>query len=340
MTKPIDILFLSKTDVVSLNLSPAQVVSMVEKSLLEHSAGTYEMHPKIGVHPTKTHPDNFIHAMPAYLHTLGVCGLKWVGGFANNYKFDLPNITGVQIYNDTMTGIPLAIMDCSYLTGLRTAAVSAIIAKRCASSHPDVLALVGCGFQGSMHLQFVTACIPKIKIVRLHDVREDSMASLKKRAAEYFKGEITLCRDNESCIRNADLVVTCTTGDEQIIDKDWFKRGAFGVGIEGGCAYTAEALHQADKFIVDDIPLVQYFDKIGKDTLTEDGRPNPEFPGGLPDIYSTIGDIVSGKKAGRESDNERIIATPIGMAICDVALSHVAYQTALERGIGQRLRLS
>ena len=66
-------------------------------------------------------------------------------------------------------------------------------------------------------------------------------------------------------------VKTCTNGDEQIIAQDWFKKGAFGVGIEGGCAYTADALHQADKFIVDDIPLAKYFDEIGKDRLTEDG---------------------------------------------------------------------
>lgn len=337
--KPIDVLFLSKMDVAALDLSPTQVISVIEKAFLEHSDSTYEMHPKIGVHPTATDPANFIHAMPAYLHRLGACGLKWVGGFANNYKYDLPNVTGVQIYNDTMTGIPLAIMDCSYLTGLRTAAVSTIIAGRCASPHPEVLALVGCGFQGSMHLRFMTACIPGIEVVRLRDVREDSMVSLKERAAEYFEGEIALCRDNGSCIRNADIISTCTNGDEQIIAKDWFKEGAFGVGIEGGCAYTAEALHQADKFIVDDIPLAQYFDEIGKDRLAEDGRPDPEFPGGLPDIYSTIGDIVSGKKAGRESARERIIAIPIGMAICDIALTHLAYQTAVERSIGQRLHL-
>lgn len=139
--------------------------------------------------------------------------------------------------------------------------------------------------------------------------------------------------------RNADIISTCTNGDEQIVAKDWFKAGAFGVGIEGGCAYTAEAIHQADKFIVDDIPLAQYFEKIAKDRLTEDGMLDPEFPGGLPDIYSTIGDIVSGKKRGRESDRERIIAIPIGMAICDIALAHLAYHTAVERSIGQRLHL-
>jgi len=337
--KPIDVLFLSKNDVADLDLSPGQVISVIEKAFLEHSDGTYEMHPKIGVHPTGTHPANFIHAMPAYLHKLEACGLKWVGGFVNNCKNDLPNVTGVQIYNDTKTGIPLAIMDCSYLTGLRTAAVSTIIAKVCASSRPGVLALVGCGFQGSVHLRFMTAFIPGINIVRLHDVREESMTLLKKQATEYFQGEIKLCNDNESCINNADIICTCTNGDEQIIRKDWFKEGAFGVGIEGGCAYTAEALHQADKFIVDDIPLARYFDEIGKHRLTEDGRPDPEFPGGIPDIYSTIGDIISEKKKGRESDRERIIAIPIGMAICDIALAHLIYQSAIEKNVGQRLNL-
>jgi N-[(2S)-2-amino-2-carboxyethyl]-L-glutamate dehydrogenase len=188
-------------------------------------------------------------------------------------------------------------------------------------------------------LQFMTTYIPDIKVVRLRDVKEDSTVSLKKQATEYFKGEILLCQDNESCVRNADIIVTCTNGDEQIIAKDCFKNGAFGVGIEGGCAYSAEVLHQADKFIVDDIPLAQYFDQIGKDRLREDGSPDPEFPGGLPDIYATIGDIVSGKKAGRESDGEKIIAIPIGMAICDIALTHLIYQTAVEKRVGQRLRL-
>ncbi|OGG45075.1 MAG: hypothetical protein A3F84_03000 [Candidatus Handelsmanbacteria bacterium RIFCSPLOWO2_12_FULL_64_10] len=337
--KPVDVLFLSRNDVVALDLTPDQVVSVVEKALLEHSDGTYEMHPKIGVHPTGTDPANFIHAMPAYLHRLGACGLKWVGGFANNYRHDLPNVTGVQIYNDTDTGIPLAIMDCSHLTGLRTAAVSAIIARRCAVSRPEVLALAGCGFQGSMHLRFMAALIPEIRTVRLRDVREGAMATLKKQAGTYFKGEIVPCRDNESAIRGADIISTCTNGDEQIIEKAWFKEGAFGVGIEGGCAYTAEALHLADKFIVDDIPLARYFDEIGRNRLTADGRPDPEFPGGLPDIHATVGDIVSGKRKGRESDRERIVAIPIGMAICDVALAHLIYQAAVKKGIGQRLNL-
>lgn len=338
--KPIDVLLLSRNDVVGLALTPGDVVSVVEEALREHASGTYEMHPKIGVHPTGTHPANFIHAMPAYLHRLDACGLKWVGGFAQNYRRDLPNVTGLQVYNDSETGIPLAVMDCSYLTGLRTAAVSAIIARRCAVNGARTLALVGCGFEGTMHLRFLADQLPTLEEVRLRDLRPSAMTALNDQASVEFRGEVILCQDHESCLKGADVIATCTNGDEQIIRPEWFKPGAFGVGIEGGSAYTAEALQQADKFIVDDVALAEYFDKIGRNRLTADGQPDPEFPGGMPPIYATIGEIVAGKKPGRDSNRERIVALPIGMAICDVALAHLAYHTAVKRKLGQTFRLA
>jgi ornithine cyclodeaminase/alanine dehydrogenase len=340
--KPIEILLLSQKDVIGLDLRTEDVIGAVEQAMIEHSNGTYEMHPKIGVHPTGTDPDNFIHAMPAYLKKLGACGLKWVGGFAKNPLHDLPNITGIQVCNDVDTGIPLAVMDCAYLTGLRTAAVSTVIAKRCALPDAAVLGLCGCGFQGGMHLQFLLQTLPGIRTVRLHDVRPGSSQALaaKTRAAGTFKGEIETCATAEECLRDADVISTCTNGDEQIIRREWFKPGAFGVGIEGGCAYTAEALHQADKFIVDDIPLAEYFQKISTGRKNDRGEDNPEFPGGIPPVYATIGDIVAGKKPPRQSPQERIIAIPIGMAICDIALGNLVLLRARERGAGQRFDLS
>ena len=340
--KSLEILLLSQKDIIALNLDPQTVIGAVEQAMLEHSNGTYEMHPKIGVHPTGTDPDNFIHAMPAYLKQLGACGLKWVGGFAKNPKHDLPNITGIQVCNDVDTGVPLAVMDCAYLTGLRTAAVSTIIAKRCALPGSSVLALCGCGFQGGMHLRYLLHALPGIRTVRFYDVRPEAAAALAERAAAEggFTGKSIVCTTAEDCIHGADVISTCTNGDEQLIRKEWFKPGAFGVGIEGGCAYTAEALHQADKFIVDDIPLVEYFQKISIGRKNDRGEDNEEFPGGIPPVYSTIGDIVAGKKVPRDHAEERIIAIPIGMAICDISLGHTVFQFANERGVGHRFALS
>lgn len=338
--KTIEVLLLSQSDVRSLELAVSDVVAVVEAALREHAAGTYEMRPKIGVHPTGTDPGNFIHAMPAYLRQLGACGLKWVGGFAKNAERGLPNVTGLQVVNDTETGVPLAVMDCGYLTGLRTAAVSAIIARACAVRGASRLALVGCGFQGTMHLTFLRQLLPSLREIRLRDVRTEAMQALRQQAAATFGGEIILCPDNRRAVEGADVVCTCTNGDEQIIEAAWFKSGAMGVGIEGGCAYSAEALHQADKFIVDDVALAEYFDQIGRDRKTADGQPDPEFPGGMPRVYATIGEIVAGRKPARGSDHERIVAIPIGMAICDVALAHLTYHTALQRGVGSTFRLA
>ena len=338
--KPIDVLLLSRSDVLDLGLTPREVVEVVTRALHEHAAGTYEMHPKIGVHPTGTDPANFIHAMPAYLKGLGACGLKWVGGFAKNRERDLPNVTGIQVFNDTDTGIPLAVMECGYLTGLRTAAVSAIAARLLAAQGARTLALVGCGFEGTKHLRFITHEIPTIREVRLRDVFPAAMERLAAEARASFDGTITLCADDASCLTGADVISTCTNGEEQVVRAEWFKPGAVAVGIEGGCAFTAEALHAADVFVVDDVKLAEYFDAIGRDRVTADGRPDPEFPGGMPAIDATIGEIAAGKKPGRRSADQRIVAIPIGMAICDVALAHLAYGRARDRGIGTTFRLA
>lgn len=217
--------------------------------------------------------------------------------------------------------------------------MSAIIARRSAVNGARTLALVGCGFEGAMHLRFLVDQIPTLDEIRLRDIRPSAMTALRDRAIAEFRGKVILCHDNESCVKDADLIATCTNGDEQIIRSEWFKQGAFGVGIEGGCAYTAEALHQVEKFIVDDVALAMYFDKIGRDRLTADGQPDPEFPGGMPPIYATIGEIVAGRKPARDSNQERIVALPIGMAICDVALAHLVYHTALAKNVGQAFRL-
>ncbi|MDP2343539.1 MAG: ornithine cyclodeaminase family protein [Deltaproteobacteria bacterium] len=338
--KPVELLFLSFSDVEALGLPVPVVVDAVEAALREHAAGTVEMHPKIGVHPTGTHPANFIHAMPAYLKQMGACGIKWVSGFAKNFERGLPNVMGLQVLNDPDTGAPLAIMDAGYLTGLRTAAVSAIAARACAREGAAVLGVAGTGFQGRMHLRFLTALLPQLEEVRLFDVRKSAAEAVAADAAAFFQGRVTVCESPRDCVDGADVICTCTNGDSRIIaDKTWFKPGAFGVGIEGGCAYSAEALHQADKFLVDDVALARYFDELGRTRVGADGAPDPEFPGGMPAIHATIGQVLTGERPGRERDDERIIAVPIGMAVCDVALASVIHAEAAAAGRGQQLRL-
>lgn len=323
--KPVDILFLSQEDVMGLKLTNQELTGAIEQSLIEHAEKTIEMPPKPGVHPT--YENTFIHAMPAYLKRMNTCGIKWVSGFPQNYKYDLPNISGILVLNDTNTGVPLAIMDCRWITTIRTAIVSAIAAKYCATKGAEVLAIVGCGLQGRYHARTITEALPEIKEICYIDLFEKSMQRFKTDTEKFFKGKLTACKTDEECVKDADIIATCTPGDKAIVENSWFKPGATGIGIEGGCAWQVEALHNADKFIVDDIPQAQYFEKQG------------DFPGGLPAVYAELGEIVAGHKKGRDSDKERIIITPIGLAIEDIAVAHLIYEKARDSNVGARLPL-
>jgi ornithine cyclodeaminase/alanine dehydrogenase len=115
------VLYLSRKDVETINLPMRQIIDALDAMFKEKGSGRTEMPPKPGIH---TRPDAFIHAMPAYIPSLESAGIKWVSGYPENQKKGLPYITGLLILNDPETGIPLAIMDCSWITAKRTGAAS------------------------------------------------------------------------------------------------------------------------------------------------------------------------------------------------------------------------
>ena len=118
---PQTLLYLSRADVEALALPMKRVIDAVESAFREKGEGTVEMPPKPGIHPSR---DAFIHAMPALLKEMGAGGLKWVSGFPENKDRGLPYIAGLFVLNDMRTGFPLAVMDCTWITGARTGAAS------------------------------------------------------------------------------------------------------------------------------------------------------------------------------------------------------------------------
>lgn len=120
------LLYLSQADVASVGLTMAEIINALEEMFHEKGEGRVEMPPKPGIH---TRPDAFIHAMPAYIPALESAGMKWVSGYPENQKRGLPYITGLLILNDAETGIPLSVMDCVWITAMRTGAATAVAAK-------------------------------------------------------------------------------------------------------------------------------------------------------------------------------------------------------------------
>ena len=119
--------YLSQKDVASVGLTMAEIIKALEAAFREKGEGRTEVPPKPGIHPGGK--DSFIHAMPAYIPALKSAGIKWVSGFPENTKRGLPYISGLLIFNDHETGLPLAVIDCNWITAMRTGAATALSAR-------------------------------------------------------------------------------------------------------------------------------------------------------------------------------------------------------------------
>ena len=142
--------YLSQEDIMDLNISWDSIIKRIESAVSEQAKGTIENPPKRGIH---TRDNAFIHEMPVHLQEADICGIKWVSGYPDNYQHELPQILGLQIMNCPVTGVPTEVMDCRWITAVRTAAATAVTAKFCARKNTKSIGIIGAGVQGKMHLE-------------------------------------------------------------------------------------------------------------------------------------------------------------------------------------------
>ena len=323
--KRVEMLYLSQEDILDLDIPLGEVIGLVEKGLFEHGKGRVENPPKPGIH---SKPDSFIHAMPAYFRGLGIGGLKWVSGYPSNRALGLPQILGVMIVNDMETGVPLAVLDCRWITAVRTAAVTAVTAKFCARKDSETLGIVGCGVQGRMNLLALKEVVPSIERVKIYDIRKEAMERYESDLSGKAGVDIAICDGVEPVARGSDILLTATQRlKEPLIRDEWFEVGCLGFGLEASRAWHGDTILNVDKFITDSWEQTVHFEEQGA------------FPDGLPELYAELGEVACGAKPGRESDEERILAINIGLALEDVIVANRIYEVARERGGYQKLVL-
>ena len=312
----VDLIYLSQEEILDLNIPMSKVIELVEKGLYEHGHKRVENPPKPGIHSKS---DAFIHAMPAYYRELGIGGLKWVSGYPSNRNLGLPQIAGLMIINDMETGMPLAVMDCRWITAVRTAAVSAITAKYCAKKGTSSLGVVGCGVQGRMNLVALKEVITSLTHVDIFDINKNAMHRYKE-DFESLGVTITSKDSVKEAVNGKDMILTATQRlPEPLIKNEWFKPGCLGFGLEASRAWYGDAILTSDKFITDSWDQTVYFYEHGA------------FPDGLPTLYAELGEVVAGVKPGRETDSERILAINIGLALEDVIVADYIYKVAKDR---------
>ncbi len=201
---PGDLLYLSRADVEAAGVDMATVIALVEEGFREKAAGRVEMPPKPGIHPQ---PDAFIHAMPAYVAGMRSAGVKWVGGNPANPPRGLPYISGLIILNDADTCAPYAVMDCTWITGHRTGAATAVAAKHLARPESRTAGIIACGLQGRTNL-LALAEVFTLSRVYAFDTDDNVQRRFVAEMSVALNLEVIGVRGAREAVTPSDLVVT------------------------------------------------------------------------------------------------------------------------------------
>lgn len=322
----VEILYLSRDDILELQINMSDIINWVEEAFIEKGHGRVQMPPKPGVYIGN---ENFIHAMPAYIPKIEAVGIKWISGFPNNYKYGLPYILGLIVINDTKTGAPLAVMEAAWITAMRTGAATAVAAKYLARKDSTSFGIIGCGVEGRSNLKAVYTVFPSLEKVYAYDISREALDRYSNEVSKEYGLDVIRAEHPKEVVTNSDIIVTATPivkNPNQIVEAAWVCDGIFACPIDFDSYWKPEAMHAMDKFITDDVDQLLYYKSHGyfKD---------------IPDIYADLSEIVIGKKKGRETDDEKIMSMHLGLAIEDMAVARKIYDIAIKKNVGKWLKL-
>lgn len=327
MIKEKQVIYLSQADVVNTGITMSEIVDVVERGFVELGNDRVEMPPKPGIHPGEG-DDNFIHAMPAYIPAMKSAGIKWVSGYPGNQSKGLAYINGLLILNNPDTGVPIAVMDCAWITAMRTGAASAVSAKYLAKAESSTIGILGCGVQGHTNLEAMNILFP-LKRVKAFDPSIKNMQKFST-FGKKLGVDVETVDQPKDAVGACDIIVTCgplLKEPHETIQAGWVDQGTFLSLVDLDSYFSREALKEADKWTTDHLGQYNYFKEKGV------------YLKNCPPIYAELGELVTGKKKGRESPDEINFAANIGIAMEDISLASLIYKQAIEKNIGTWLPL-
>ncbi|MGH3978426.1 MAG: 2,3-diaminopropionate biosynthesis protein SbnB [Pseudonocardiaceae bacterium] len=329
------ILYLDRSDIEAVGGGHSDLyVHALRRALVLHSEGevAQPLKPYLRV-GTDGHIADRIIAMPAHLAEPGVSGIKWIGS-----KHDNPDRTGlarasaVIVLNDPRTNYPVGILEGGLISAWRTAAVTCLAAAQLARKTFADVTLIGCGVIGRTQIAALLQQFEQISTVHLYDLDHRAAQALADGITDRHPTVTTrVAGSAEDAVRSGDLVVPCTVTDQPYLEFDWLRRGAFLSNVSIMDAHK-DVFLGADKVIVDDWEQSNREKKV-INQLVQEGRFSRE------QLHAELGEILSGRKAGRDSDDEIIVLNPMGMAVEDIACAAEIYTRARAAQVGTWLSL-
>ncbi len=317
MTLGQDLLYLSDADVRAVELGLAEVEAAVEAVLAAKAAGSAIMKPKLSLHGDG---GALFLASAGLLGTPAYGGVKWVG-VADAQASGLPHIAGTVLLNDAVSGMPVAILDARWITGVRTAAITAVAARHLARPDSAAIGFIACGLQARAHLAALKRHFP-LATLRAYSRR----LSTAQKFAEEARGEglaAEAVEDPRAAVAGMDIVITSTPvvpPTPPFLDAAWLQPGSFAGMVDLGLSWISESLAALDLVVTDDIA------QAGSERLAYTESYHGEVAG-----------LVAGSVAGRESPAQRNALLFAGLGLADVAVAAAVYERAKETGVGRVL---
>jgi len=319
MTLGQDILYLSNADVEACGLDVAAVEQAVEAMFAAKAEGRAAMKPKLALH---TPGQALFLASPGVMDQPPYAGVKWVG-VADNAARGLPHITGLILLSDAETGMPVAAMDARWITGVRTAAITAVAARRLARSDSASIGFIACGLQARTHLAALRPLFP-ITQIRAYSHRRTTAEAFAEEARAQGLDARAVDSPRAALLGMAIAVTTTPVvpRPEPVLDAAWLSEGSFAAMVDLGLSWISDSLNRLDRVVTDDRT------QAGTEGLAYQKPYDGE-----------VADLVVGRIAGRQSQGERTALIFAGVGLADVAVAGAVYERAAEAGLGQRLPL-
>jgi N-[(2S)-2-amino-2-carboxyethyl]-L-glutamate dehydrogenase len=333
----VEFLYLSQEDVIAAGgLDMAETIKAIEASFRLHASGNTILPPKPVLRwggPESEETTGRIMAMPAYLGgDLRVAGIKWIPSKPSNpVRHGLPRANALIILNDMETLLPLAVMDGTVVSAMRTGAASGVAARVLARRDAAVLGMVGAGVQMHTQAKAMRCVLPGLHDGRVFDLDARRAACFAREMSGLLQMDIHPVATAAEACRGADVFVTATMSSYAYVEADWYKRGALHCEVSFWDT-PAQVLATLDRVVCDDYDQVAHHGVDVSFRAVRDGFVSREK-------VTNLGDILIGRAPGREGDHEKILFNPIGLGIHDIAEAYRVYRAALERGIGRKLPL-
>jgi ornithine cyclodeaminase/alanine dehydrogenase-like protein (mu-crystallin family) len=337
MSAPAEFLYLDQTEVLNANaLDMSRGFEVIADVLRLFELGECVQPPKVvlrnGEDPRCEELGRFNGLFASIKGPRPAVGMKWMGSYPANRALGLPRGSAVIILNSPDTGLPVAIMDGTLISAMRTGAVTGLGARFLAPRSARKAALIGGGVQTHTQILGLLTALPDLEEIAVFSRQRHQAEALREDCRTRWAAPVVIADSVSAALADADVVLPVTTSSQPVIHTRDLKPGVLTIQLSGHeCDF--EVIHQCRRIVTDNWEGLKHRGIITPALMHAQGLLRDE------DIYASLGELILGRKPGRESESERIHFAHMGMGVEDVALAWDVYSRACDLGLGQRLRL-